>query len=372
MVKNSFISTFNLMMVLKVGLCFLGVTVLVITSLGFLSKWAEFSLDRDPRLDEFYQRAEQIKHITLGASQATSIHFPSLVDGAYKKSGYNFFSPGMDYFQSSIKLRAILPYTPNLKCVFVAAMPGGLRHNNDRHDPKTIENLSRYRFMPAILPEAPIGLYQRFRITYYDIKYRFLARRQAVAFLIADKLKSVFRDYLEPDSLREIRRDNRLKRKSGCQKISNPKESPNSDGFKRGYRKTPGSQQCLETWAIKAANSHNSKIKGGWLEEKRNLNILEEMADLLAHRNAHLVLFTPPLSQHYLARRSYRDFGDVASLRSFASQNSNVTLHRYESFFRDHEKATKNLYFFDADHLTEAGARKFTSALIQEVPQCGA
>lgn len=87
-----------------------------------------------------------------------------------------------------------------------------------------------------------------------------------------------------------------------------------------------------------------------------NVSILNDIISFAKSKKIQVVLFTSPAFKSYVEHLSSQQLDTtIAEVRSIAQSNSNVT---YYNFLKDSSFTDKD--FFDADHLNQSGAKKFS------------
>jgi ribosomal protein S17E len=105
-----------------------------------------------------------------------------------------------------------------------------------------------------------------------------------------------------------------------------------------------------------AANRHHKKSKSFFDE---NLKLVEEIIAIAKSKNAKVLFYTCPAYKTYVSQLNKQQLQrTVTTITNIASSNTNV---KYFNFLSDKSFDAKD--FFDADHLNEIGAEKFSKKM---------
>lgn len=122
----------------------------------------------------------------------------------------------------------------------------------------------------------------------------------------------------------------------------------------------------LEKSAVKKASKHTlENINTPEIQHlfSLNLNALKKLLTICQERNIELILFTAPVSKAYFQRLNNEQLNTTINALELLSNASNncryLNLLQHESF--------SDSDFFDADHLSEIGAKKLSQLLNDEL-----
>lgn len=298
----------------------------------------------DTRLVDFDKKANTIQIISLGSSHSIGFHFPS-----FGVDGHSLFSDGQDIKTSEFKLRAIISRTPQLKCLLFPLSPGVLTYN---------------------MPQK--GLHQQAALNYtpWPNSVAAFAPGEWFVFLRSKLVKRLLetRYLIEQHFLRPVNQASKSS-PSACTLYHNDPSKADEDGIRHGYKQHPVRRECFAELAVKTSESFLRNSSSDPKVRFYNIEKLRKVAQHLESYNADLILVAVPLAKEYLSLVSFQEFQDLRHLRAALASEPNVSIYDFSKFF--HDKIDQdNLYFFDDDHLTQAGAEVFSKALREEIPQC--
>jgi len=303
----------------------------------------------DTSMSDFYDHSNEIEVVGLGSSHTVGLHFPSL--GA---EGHSFLKRGIDIEASHLKLKTILPHTPQLKCAILSVQPGFLVFSQNSVNrgkrkwptyqtpwPKLNSNLSINEWITVVKSK----LHALIRIPTYKARTLLLGK-----------------EHINPSGPQ-----------LGCKKRFNNPLVNDEFGIRHGYPRYPLKAECIEEHAISTSKRHLKAIQKvlDFSPDIRESNIayLRSMAQLLADHNASLVFVAMPFTKEYLARVSYEELKDIKLLSNAFSDDPNIAIQDFTDFFHN-DQSKENIYFFDDDHLVIEGAKVFSTALRKQIPQC--
>lgn len=134
-------------------------------------------------------------------------------------------------------------------------------------------------------------------------------------------------------------------------------------GFGLGFNSSK--KNDLEASAVAAATRHHAET---WKDLSENEKTLAEIADFLNDRNILLMLYTPPAHESYVGHLDKEQLEMTVSIPSKLARERDGVI--YTNFMSDPSFSRDD--FFDADHLNEVGARKFTLILRQSITNLAA
>lgn len=140
----------------------------------------------------------------------------------------------------------------------------------------------------------------------------------------------------------------------------NKKEDINCSPKGWGVRGGKKSRFSLEEAGKIAAKRHTNQDKQTYDE---NITVLNELIALAKLNNIKIILYTPPAYFSYVKHLNSKQLNEVFNLgRKLDSLNANV---KYISYLNDSSFIQKD--FWDADHLSDFGAKKFSIKMNSEI-----
>jgi hypothetical protein len=337
-----------------VTIALLAATVIAFGAAKTIDEFFGGKLAPDTRLSSFYARAKKIEVVSLGSSQSLGIHFPSL-----HVEGHSFFGGGMDIETSDLKFRAILPHTPQLKCIIFPLTPGILSYSAKAsgHDRRDWVAYAPWPTKNSDLNFEEWLLFVKSRL-YLFVKPIAQARSQLSSFFLIPPSYETLGDSTEQAS---------------CKNRPNDRNTDDEFGIRNGYIQHTAPASCLNEQAIATTESHLTRLAlspdvlDGIRED--NIRSLRSIGRVLSAHGAHLILVAMPLTTEYLSRISFEEFRDLDLLTDALEAETSITIYDFSEFFHS-STSTKNTYFYDVDHLALSGARVFSSALRKVIPEC--
>ena len=310
----------------------------------------DLPLAPDRRLSGFEAVRERVEVVSLGPSHSRAFHFPAM-----GLEGYALNGSGMGIETSALKLKSIASHSPALTCVLMPISPGVLSLRDSSMASRQRGWLAN---TPTYLRAPDLSLRDRARI--------------ATAKLTNLPQLTLIRE--SGPHLRD-RVSHAIEPGAPC-RMTDPTglSQPDEFGLRHGYPPVNAPAACHPEMARLTAATHLSRLppEGPWRDriQAGNLALLDEMLNLLAAQDAHLVLVATPTTRFYRAEMAQLGSAEIDRVTETFGDRANFHFIDAQDFFDDHpDPAT---VFYDDDHLSRTGAEIFSRALRPQIPFCGA